>query len=470
MRKARIRGIYSTALTKLLLDNGFTIVQPSTEIEERFHLSKCEEQSDIEIYDKIDHQGVRAIGSSEAISALRNLLKNFDDAVMRKYPFTLNGVYKGSIKLFDPRLRMAIVNIGVSDGLLEIDTKKFQEEPKEKEIIVQVKRFDEYAKTPILSNRIRLNGKCLSIALEESEGAKNYEFSFKFKIGKELKSQGLKIFLNRSALNQPLDALKDEAENLVKTWRFIAEKAKKEKAPTILMEGSWILEAEFPWLSKKELDKIRRTVALTVENHHYYKAYGENIASEVDTAERLLKEGKAHEEVEKSLRKIVEASYPHEGSIMSIEHVKLDGSVLSLGEARVESFDKNELKIKLFRVIRSNGLYDGLGVPKEFGDTAITEVKLGEWYLKTTYYSRDGALKGTYVNFNTPIELYYGKIRYIDLEIDLSILPNGQVKILDEDKFKKAIETGTLNEKVLAIIEGKIKEVLKNERFNRSIH
>ncbi|MEM3522107.1 MAG: DUF402 domain-containing protein, partial [Candidatus Bathyarchaeia archaeon] len=48
-------------------------------------------------------------------------------------------------------------------------------------------------------------------------------------------------------------------------------------------------------------------------------------------------------------------------------------------------------------------------------------------------------------------------IRYIDLEVDLILLPNGQIKILDEDKFKEAIESGILNKKLSKIIEEKIK-------------
>ncbi|MEM3522445.1 MAG: DUF402 domain-containing protein, partial [Candidatus Bathyarchaeia archaeon] len=423
MSRAKIRGIYSTALTKLLLDNGFTIVQPSIEIEERFNLPRCNEQSDIEIYDKIDAQGVKAIGSSDSVKAFCNLLKEFDDVVIRKYTFTLNGIYKGLIKSWEPRLKMAIVDIGVSEGLLGIKIEK----PQEKEAIVQVKKFSENNKIPILSNKIKLSGKYLSIVLDKNFKSNNYDLDFEFfKIWENLKPRGLKIFLTPLALNQSLDSLKEEIKSLIKTWKFIVDKAEKEKAPATLMEGKWIIEVEFPWLSKKELDKIRKTVLPTVENHHYYKAYGKNLALEVDIAEKFLKEGKPYSEVEESLKKFVEESYPQEGSIISIEHVKLDGSILSLGKARVESFDKKELRIKLLRTIKSNGLYDGLDVLKEPGDIAISDVKIGEWYLKTMYYAKNGTLKGTYINFNTPIELYPNKIRYIDLEVDLIILPNGQ--------------------------------------------
>jgi len=45
--KAKVRGIYTTALTKLLLENGFEIVQPSQAIKSRFGIPDNNEPPDI---------------------------------------------------------------------------------------------------------------------------------------------------------------------------------------------------------------------------------------------------------------------------------------------------------------------------------------------------------------------------------------------------------------------------------------
>ncbi|NIQ05376.1 MAG: DUF402 domain-containing protein [Candidatus Korarchaeota archaeon] len=40
-------------------------------------------------------------------------------------------------------------------------------------------------------------------------------------------------------------------------------------------------------------------------------------------------------------------------------------------------------------------------------------------------------LKGIYVNINSPIELYKNGVGYYDLEVDVVLTRNGNVKVLD---------------------------------------
>lgn len=306
--KAKIRGIYATALTKLLLSHDFDIVQPSEEIADRFGLEASEDEPGLSIHDRLDSQGVEATGSTEAIEALRTILRK---------------------ELFDVVIRRKV------------------------------------------------------------EGGR--------------------------------------------------------------------LDIEFPWDSKKRLDEHRGTLFPTVQNHHYYKVCGGEISSAVDMAERLLQEGGAPDDVEELLRQTVEPRLPHEGSEIAIEHVKLSGQTYDLGEAFIESYEEDS-RIKYVREMRSNGTYDGLGVGKKAGDRAVTEVRPGEYYTKTDYYSQGGRFKGAYINLNTPVELYPSEIRYIDLEVDICVFPGGEVKVVDMDLLERAagelIITGKLLETVREVVSG----------------
>jgi protein associated with RNAse G/E len=316
--KAKIRGICSTALTNLLLDHGFGIVQPSVTMKERFGLKENDETPDLEVYDRQDRQGVEASGTAEAVKAFILILQScLDDVIIRKG-----------------------------------------------------------------------------------------------------------------------------------------------EAPTTLLEGSHHVNVEFPALSKKKLDEIRGSVTPTLEGHHYYKACEVNISSALDMAEKLLEKGGLREEVEKLLKQTIMAEYPAQGSAISIEHVKLDGKVFHLGKALIQAFNSHESLIKFRRVFEKKGIYDGLRTEKEPGDYALTEAKIGEWHFKTEYFSRDGRYKGTYINLNTPIELYPRVIRYVDLEVDVCIWPNGRVAKLDEDKLKEATAEGIVTQKLVKIVEEKLREIL----------
>ena len=99
--------------------------------------------------------------------------------------------------------------------------------------------------------------------------------------------------------------------------------------------------------------------------------------------------------MEESFKKVVEAEFPIDGSKIEIEHVKLGGRILHLGIAEILASNHGSFKYR--RLFKKGGVYNGLGTQKEADDYAETETKIGEWYLKTEYFSKTG-LYGTGVS------------------------------------------------------------------------
>jgi len=113
LARAQVRGIYSTALTKLLLDNDFEIVQPSTRIKERLNLEEKQKLPDLVIYDRRSRQGVYARGKAEFIDIFCSILRSrLDDVVIRRWAFTIGGIYKGLVKQVDSATSTVLVDVG----------------------------------------------------------------------------------------------------------------------------------------------------------------------------------------------------------------------------------------------------------------------------------------------------------------------------------------------------------------------
>lgn len=83
----RIRGIYATALTKLFIENGLTIVAPSNLVSERFrNYQKFEFQkpNDVEINDLANGHGIILKGETNQTNLVAEILgKNLFDAIFR---------------------------------------------------------------------------------------------------------------------------------------------------------------------------------------------------------------------------------------------------------------------------------------------------------------------------------------------------------------------------------------------------
>jgi hypothetical protein len=456
--KAKIRGIYSTALTKLLLDNGFEIVQPSLTIKNRFELPEDLAPPDIQIKDRYDLQGVRVLGEYNAVNMFQSVLhSSFTDVLTRRWSVSVDGIYKGNVIEADEFA--AYVDIGGAIGklsrseILNLD---------QSQVIVQVERKRIGAKHPILTTNLKIVGNyailaqgCkVGVSLKINDLKRRNEL---YSLGKELAPKGWGIIWRESSANQPTEALKKEVEILSEKIKILKEKALNSVAPTLLIDGSYFMDVEFPCFSKKKLDTLRGAVAPTLDGHHFYKGCGGKISAALDMAEKLLEKGESKNKVLELFKAQTAYEFPEIGSKVDIEHVKLSGIILNLGRATIESLDDENIKYS--RIIKSNGFYDCLGVNKKVGDKAISETKFGEFYIKTEYFSPSGEWKGTYVNLNTPIEVYPNAIRYIDLEVDVCIQPNGIVKTVDMEKLENALTKGTISQKFFEAIKRKVEEI-----------
>ncbi len=83
--RVRIRGIYATALTKLLLDHGFVIVDASPLLRQRLQLDEIGGPFEVTIFDRFDRQGVLLEGRARSIGmVVEALLEALPDPVLHR--------------------------------------------------------------------------------------------------------------------------------------------------------------------------------------------------------------------------------------------------------------------------------------------------------------------------------------------------------------------------------------------------
>jgi hypothetical protein len=82
--RVKICGIYSTALTKLALDSGLQIVDPSEKIRERFHMElPGPGQYEVLIQDREDRQGIEVKGEADHVcEVLIHMQESLLDAII----------------------------------------------------------------------------------------------------------------------------------------------------------------------------------------------------------------------------------------------------------------------------------------------------------------------------------------------------------------------------------------------------
>ncbi|MHA2060776.1 MAG: ribonuclease E/G [Candidatus Sifarchaeia archaeon] len=474
----RLRGIYSTALAKILLDHGFKLTYPSTVILQRFKgaIEDLRVPFDIDIFDRRNRQGVELNGKEETIEELLEILRSLlPDLTVFYTKVSPNGFYKGTVTRINFERGYAILNLGRTEGILYLNNDNFHEEINEgDELLVRVEKVR--PGLPEVQPSITIAGRYAVLIPENAvrishkiRGKKRDELFF---LGKTIKPDSWGILWRTAAASEDVTALIAEIEDLKKLAQMIFKKAEKTKAPAAVYEENITTFLEFPNLSKVKLDELRSEVVATVRNHHQLKVMGHDLSLLVDFGERILAKLPEHYAI------INEAAdftffeiFPSLDSEVCIDHVKFNGRTIFLSPGYVIKSDPNERKLLLKRMFKAGRKFDGLDLPKEAGDYGVMEIKEGEFFVKTTYFSRDGIYKGEYFNINTPVEVYPGlypephRIRYVDLEVDL-VRTEDFTRVIDLEKLEYAKEESIISEQLFNLTMEKmsqLKSMLRTE-------
>jgi len=458
----RVRGIYSTALTKLFLDRGFGIAQPSNRIVERFGLEKTYDEFDVDVYDKKDKHGIVLVGT-EVERVKKVIEEELMDVFFRRLPYQLHAIYKGIVVQKDEKY--VYVDIGSAIGTL---SKRDAPDVNEgDELLVQVKKHNVL---PRLSVTLTIPGDYAVLIPKPIGAQRHVKISRKIRDNQErerLRILGLSIDLGEwgilwrtAAAYKDWNVLKDEIIRLSKLADRI-ERSFSYTAPSLVIEGRNIYEVEFGGGAKRKLDEIRNKVVPTIEGHHQLKAYDPELSFAVDIAEGILSKVPAQREKVKTgfWEALVENKGPKKGWLFSLEHCKPDGQRIKIGPGEVQEVSLNPLRVTFKRHLKPGKFYDGLDIPIEFGDYVITEIEAGKWWFVHRYYDKSGNLKGEYYNINTPVEIYPDRARYVDLEVDIVKWPDGKKEVIDKEKLTEHYEEGIITEKLYRSVLRIVQEV-----------
>jgi Ribonuclease G/E len=473
MIKSRIRGIYSQSLTQILLQNHFDIVQPTPEVARRFGLPFRGEIPDIDIWDRSDLQGIVAIAYESILKRLTDVLRRRLGWVITRTPrVAKSSIYRGCILGRDEKTGQTRVDLGTISALLPDRSLK-----RGSYIMVQVRAHDYGRKAPVLSSSITIPGRAAVLLPEPvvrlSTKIKNQEIRKSLvDLGKKIREHTEKwgILWRTAARRLTDEELQDEVEDLLDVAQQVYTKFEEFDGLGLLFEGTSNADIEFPTEVKEALDNTRAKIRPTLKHHHFYKSAG--YTSLVDFAEMIIEERSEEKKyITSKLEKVIAQDMPKIDDPINIEHVKLDGRSIVLTKGRVIEESPHKLVIhRQFRYTNrklkmASDYPEGVEVQRNEGDYALTQVEPGALTLVTDYFSKDGTLKGTYVNINTGIEIYPSngtnpsKIRYIDLEIDVVAPKQGETRIIDQHLLKRAVQRGFITQEMADQARNKAKSV-----------
>ncbi|MFC7155703.1 DUF402 domain-containing protein [Halomarina halobia] len=433
----RVRGIYATALTRLLRGDH-EIVQASEPIRGRFDADLPTRPAAVAVETTYDRQGVGVSGRAERVASIAAELRGVGvDAFAWDDPAPEGAISDAAVT--DTRGGGAVLDLGDAEGYLPFDRADGYVETGDA-VRVQVAAGEPpwSDRAPECTTRVEVGNGLARLVRGASGGGASVDLASLLPTDPR---EGWAVRWDERADDADLDALGAALADLDERAERLDEALSDEVgAPRRLTDGRATAWVWFGRESRFALDEHRRAVAATMPGHHRTKAHASAASAAVDFAEAVCEPGG-----EFPFAAVTRQFGPREGDTVALEHGKPDGRLLVLGRGEVTDYDP-EGGITVEREMTPGGRYDALGVERRAGDVAITKLKEGRWWYATVYRGADGERRGTYVNVCTPVELFPDAARYVDLHVDVVKHADGTVERVDDDELDEAVAAGQVTE------------------------
>ncbi|WP_336358437.1 DUF402 domain-containing protein [Haloarcula sp. CGMCC 1.6347] len=446
----RVRGIYATALTRLLREADHEVVQASEPIQNRFDGEFADERAAVTVATTDDQQGVGVMGDTDIAKGVIDRLTEIGrDTLHWDDPTPEGAVYAGTVT--ETLGSGAVVDLGDGEGFLPYSSSDERVETGDTLRVQVVGASAPWTNgRPVLETTVAVRGSLLSLVRGETASTPGTGgpamldlIAAEPRDGWGVSWESASEDASFDALAEALDAANDRAATVDDA--LAGADAPEDCAPGRYDEG---LSTAWLWFGRESrfaLDEARREVTATMSGHHRVKAGDRAASAAVDYVEALCDDIAADGETDFPFAVTARQFGPQVGGSLSLGHGKPDGRLITLGNGEVQSVD-DDGTVTIEREMSPGGTYDALGVPKEAGDIAETKVKEGRWWYPTVYRDSDGEKKGTYVNVCTPVEVFPDTARYVDLHVDVVKHADGTVERVDDDELDAAVERGHISE------------------------
>ena len=413
------------------------------------------------------------IGFPEAVDTVVEILREYLRNSFIDPPKPLYAVYKGLVeKKISPNECLATTPLG-KNGLLR--------DPlctPSQETYLTIIGYKDDLETPILRRGVSVVGRYMVLddsgRVVFSEHIRDEDTVTELRGFSELVTrEGFGVKWRSSSKYINTVSILDEYSFLKNLYREILEKLKTSEQNKFVYIGEKICFAHLSTEDMIILDAIRSSVHATSVYHHAMRAYT-NLREIIDLIDLFSEKISKKESLEKYLRFVIDRS--RENNEILILHRKLFYSKpIFIGPAKIlfseisDNLDEASARLILYRNVRSEGVYDGIDAPKEFGDKILSFIDTAHRFIFHAYYRADNSIKGVYVNSNTrPILLYDIDYRvnrsrvylvYNDLALDAAIKEN-ESKLLDEEEFNTYCSNGWIRSSLCEYLLREFRKIL----------